>query len=148
MDWTMPLIWLIIMIVSIILEAVSGQFISIWFVLGSIVTFAVSFFNIPVIWQIVVFFGVSIISLIATRPFVKKVIKLKVEDTNLGRCVGKVGIVTEDIGGTESKGQVKVLGNVWTAISSDNRKIPAGAEVTIIQIDGVKLIVEPVKTLV
>lgn len=145
MDWIISLMWFGVVVLTVILETMNGQLISIWFMLGSIAALIASFFDVPFIWQLVIFIVLSIVSLIISRPFVKKFVKLKIEDTNLGRCLGKTGIVTEEIGGIEFKGQVKVLGNVWTAVSLDNVKIPVGSEVTVLKIDGVKLIVEPVK---
>lgn len=149
MDWVISLMWFGVIILTVILEAMNGQLISIWFMLGSVVALIVSFFDVPFIWQLVVFLALSIISLIVSRPFVKKFLKLRIEDTNSGRCLGKVGVVTEEIGsGTEAKGQVKVLGNIWTAMSSNDEVISVGSEVTVLKIDGVKLIVEPVKKMV
>lgn len=145
MDWTISLIWFGIIILTIFLESINGQLISIWFMLGSVAALIASFLGVPFIWQLVIFLILSIVSLVFARPFVKKFIKLKVEDTNSGRCVGKIGIVVEEIGGIESKGQVKVLGNIWTAISEGKDKISVGSEVMVLKIDGVKLIVEPVK---
>ena len=66
----------------------------------------------------------------------------KKEDTNAGRYLGKIGIVTSEINNIAAVGQVKVLGNVWSARSSDGSIIPAGASVLVLRIEGVKLIVE------
>ena len=42
-------------------------------------------------------------------------------------------------------GQIKVDGEVWSAISSDDVDIPKGTKVEIKEIKGVKAIVTPIK---
>ena len=61
--------------------------------------------------------------------------------TNADRIIGMTAIVTEPINNTEGKGQAKVEGQIWTARSSDNQVIPAGEQVIIESINGVKIIV-------
>ena len=58
--------------------------------------------------------------------------------TNADRYIGKAGVVTEQIDNEAARGLVKVLGSVWTARSADGSVIPAGANVEICAIDGVK----------
>ena len=41
-------------------------------------------------------------------------------------------------------GQVKVEGEVWTAVSNTDSTIEKGIEVEILKIDGVKLVVKPI----
>ena len=54
-------------------------------------------------------------------------------------------MVTEEIYNISAKGLVKVKGSVWTARSeADNERIAEGTHVTVIRIEGVKLIVRPV----
>ena len=56
--------------------------------------------------------------------------------------IGKTAVVTEEIDNLAGKGQVKVLGNVWSARSvNDDMKIPVGQHVVVQKIEGVKLIV-------
>ena len=54
-------------------------------------------------------------------------------------------MVTDAIDNSLAKGQVKVLGSVWTARSADGSAIAEGARVRVEAIDGVKLIVVPVE---
>ena len=92
--------------------------------------------------QIIVFLAVSAITLIATRPLVKKMMKKKVVATNADRNIGELGIVQSEISNIEGKGEVKVKGVVWSARSADDSPIPEGAKVCVKRIEGVKLIVE------
>lgn len=56
-----------------------------------------------------------------------------------------MGIVTIDINSLEGVGQIKVDGEIWSAKTETNDIILKGTKVKILKIDGVKLIVSPIK---
>lgn len=138
----MYIIWAAIIILFAVLEIVTAQLISIWFVLGAVGALIAAFCGANTTIQIVVFIAVTVITLIATRPIVKKHLNTKVQSTNADRCIGKTAVVIEQIDNLLPSGQVKVDGAVWTARSSDNTVIPADTIVTVEKIDGVKLMVK------
>ena len=61
--------------------------------------------------------------------------------TNADRLVGQQGIVTKEISDPFSVGQVKVLGETWSA-QSEITPVKVGAKVEVLEIVGVRLIVE------
>ena len=64
------------------------------------------------------------------------------EKTNVESLIGKQVIVSETIDNLKAAGQVKVNGLEWTARAADEEDIiPAGTEVTIKEVSGVKVIV-------
>ena len=63
-------------------------------------------------------------------------------NTNVFSLVGKDGIVTKNINSLESTGQVKVSGELWSA-TCNGENIEKSTTITVIDVDGVKLIVEP-----
>lgn len=65
--------------------------------------------------------------------------------TNADRCVGRTGVVLEDIDNLAAAGQVRVCGSVWSARSTDGTPIAAGTTVVVDRIEGVKLMVRPAK---
>ena len=136
------IVWAAAIIIFGVLEGVTAQLVSIWFVLGAIAALIASICGAPVYVQIIIFVAVTIITLIATRPLVKKKINFKAEKTNADRCIGESAVVTEEINNLEAKGQVKADGKIWTARSSDGSIIPENTVVTVEKIDGVKLIVK------
>lgn len=139
----MPLIWIGVMIVMLILEAVSAQLVSVWFVVGALAAAVSSFFTPSIPVQFCVFIVVSLVLLAATRPLVKKLrSNTKMTPTNADRYIGQTAVVIEDIDDVTGKGQVKVAGSVWSAKSSDGGVIEKGSDVTVREIKGVKLIVE------
>ena len=138
----MSLTWMIVFVVLICLELMTVNLVSIWFALGALASFILSFFVSNTTWQIATFVGVSFISLLFTKNFVKKIRGSQVVATNLDRVIGQIGIVTEEISKLEP-GEVKVDGKRWSAVS--NKKIKVGSKVEILSIDGVKLNVKEVR---
>ena len=141
---TMPWIWIGIMVLMAVIEGISAQLVSVWFVVGGLAAAVVSFFVPSVTIQLFVFVGVSLLLLAVTRPFVRKVkASTKVTPTNADRYIGKTAVVIDDIDCINGGGQVKVGGSVWSAKTADGVSIPKGSEVTVKGIMGVKLLVEP-----
>lgn len=138
----MTFTWMIIFIALLLLELATVNLVSIWFALGALASFVLSFWVDSVTWQIALFVLVSFISLLLTRSFVNKIRGGKVVPTNLDRVIGQIGLVTEEINKLEP-GEVKVDGKRWSAISS--KKIKVGSKVEILSIDGVKLNVKEIK---
>lgn len=134
-------LWAIAIVLFGILEAITAQLVSIWFLLGAIGALVTALCHGAFWLQIVVFFVVSIITLLVSKPLVKKVVSPKTEKTNADRCIGETGIVIEEINNVTSTGQVKINGNVWTARSTKGDVISKDALVIVDKIDGVKLMV-------
>lgn len=138
-------VWLGVFVLACFFEfATAAQLVSIWAAVGAVAAMIASFCNASVEVQFIIFFAVSILSLILTRPLVKKLIHNKNVPTNADMCIGQKGKVLAEIHGDEIRGQVRVSGTVWTAISEADGIIPEGAEVLVKRIEGVKLVVEPV----
>ena len=87
------------------------------------------------------FVAVSAITLILTRPLIKKHLKSKNEPTNADRVIGQTGVVIEKIDNVSAVGQVKVDGQIWSARCIEDTVIDEGKQVEIKRIDGVKLMV-------
>lgn len=134
----MAFCWLTVFIVLLLLEICTVNLVSIWFAIGAFISFFTAMFTDNVILQMVVFLVVSFITLIVTKPIVKKV-KSPKSSTNLDRVLGMEGLVTEDIKKFHV-GEVKVDGKRWSAISDVD--ISKGTVVIVKDIDGVKLIVK------
>lgn len=134
-------IWLVIIIFLIILEAITVDLVTIWYIVSALVALALSLFIDSFFIQFLVFVLLGTFLLITTRKQLVKLIGKKDEKTNLDRVVGMTGIVTEDIS-KNKMGAVKVDGKEWTAMS--DKKIIKDSVVKILSIDGVKLKVEEV----
>ncbi len=142
MEQYTPYLWLALIIVAAVVEAITAQLVSIWFVAGGIAGLIAYICGAPVWVQLILFIAVTAVTLLVTRPFVKRLLHFKKEDTNAGRYIGKEAVVIMEVNNALGHGQVKALGNIWTARSADDSVIPVGANVVIQAIEGVKLIVE------
>ncbi|MBO4392122.1 MAG: NfeD family protein, partial [Clostridia bacterium] len=81
------------------------------------------------------------LSLILTRPLIKKFILPKRVRTNYEQIIGQTAVVSEAIDNTEATGAGRINGTEWTARSEDGTKISVGTEVKVVAIEGVKAIV-------
>ncbi|WP_444657807.1 NfeD family protein [Caproiciproducens sp. R2] len=141
METYLPYFWLAVIIVAAVVEGSTAQLVSIWFVAGGVGALIANLCGAELWTQTVVFVVVTAVTLVSTRPLVKKLMNFKKEETNADRYIGKDGIVTAEINNTLGVGQVNVLGSVWTARSEDGSVIKIGKHVRIKAIEGVKLIV-------
>ena len=138
-------IWLIIAILFFILEMMGPGFLLFWVGVGALITMVVSLFVDSLVVQIGVFTISSILLLFFTRPFVKKFTKNDTTITNANSIIGKKAIVTKEINSLKGTGQIKINGEAWSAKSSNEDIIEEGAKVTVLNINGVKAIVEKAK---
>jgi len=139
---SMTIIWLVIAVVMAVVEAVTVQLVSVWFAIGAAAGCITSLITDSIPIQLIVFAAVTAIALAVTRPLVKRIKVKKAEATNSDRYIGKQGVVTQAIDNSAAKGLVKVGSSVWTARSQDGKPIKEGVSVTVIAIEGVKLIVK------
>jgi len=139
----MEFVWLGLVVLFIIVEALTVGITSIWFAAGSLVAFLLACLHLPFWLQLVAFIVVSVVLLILTKPLAQKYARGK-KATNFDLIIGRDGIVTQMIDNLEAKGQIKVLGQEWTARSEDGEVIPVGTKVSITRVEGVKAFVEKV----
>lgn len=135
----MTLFWFILFLVMLVIEFSTAGLVSIWFAFGALCTMGVATLTEHIVIQIISFIFISILSLILTKPLIKKFKVFDVQPTNSDRVIGKVADVTKDIT-PNNFGEVKIYGNYWTAVS--DVKIKTGTKVRVKAIEGVKLIVE------
>lgn len=139
-------IWLIIAGVCLVIEIITVGFLVFWLAIGALLAMLTSFFTDNLIIQTAVFVISSGLLIFATKPFVKKFMDNKKSvKTNVYSIVGKVGIVTSDINSIDGSGQVKVNGEIWSAVGENEANIAKGTEVQVKEINGVKAIVSPIK---
>ena len=138
----MTLFWLVLFVILSLFELVTVNLVSIWFAIGAIITTFVSLATDNIMIHLAVFTISSILLLLLTKPFVKKMKKREEVPTNLDMVVGKTGVVTETIE-KDDIGEVKVLGKKWSAYS--DKEIKENSKVKVLSINGVKLKVEEIK---
>ena len=137
----MSIVWVVIMVVFLVVEAATAGLTCIWFAIGALAALIAALFGAPIWLQLVWFFVVSVVTLYFTRPLVLKYVNSRSQPTNADMVIGKEALVTEAIDNVESAGAVAVGGKVWTARSENGEPIEVGSIVTVLRIEGVKLIV-------
>lgn len=143
MDWNMTVMWLGILVILVVIELFTMGLTTIWFAGGALVAALISIPGTPLIVQILFFLIVSTLLLYFTRPIAVKYFNRDRTRTNVESLIGRQAIVISEINNIEGIGQVNTGGMEWSARSSyHNIVIPVGAVVTVLGIDGVKLIVE------
>lgn len=143
MAMNMTVVWLAILVILVVVELITMGLTTIWFAGGALAAALVSIPGLPISLQIFVFLAVSGLLLYFTRPIAVKYFNRDRVRTNIESMVGRQAIVISEINNIEGVGQVNTGGMEWSARSSyNNIVLPAGAVVTILGVDGVKLIVE------
>ena len=131
-----PIIWLGILAVLLVIEGLTTALTTIWFAGGALAA--------AIVPQLLLFFGVSLVLLIFTRPVAMKLMNKNTEKTNVDSLLGKTAVVIQKIDNLAQTGQVRINDIEWMARTSDDTKtIPVDTVVTIKAVHGVRLIVEP-----
>ncbi len=137
--------WLVLFILFLVFEIATMGLTTIWFAGGAIVSFILALADIHIMIQIVVFFLISFVLLFFTRPVARKYINKNTVKTNVEELVGKVVRCTESIDNFNDMGRVKINGNEWMARTVvDGMTIPKDSMVQIVEIKGVKALVQPI----
>ena len=138
-----PLIWLGILAVLLVIEAITAGLTTIWFAGGALIAAIASYVGAGVMAQILLFLCISLVLLIFTRAVsINFFNKLSIQ-SNAISLFGKKAVVIQDIDNLAQTGQVRINDIEWTArTADDSQKIGKGAVVLIEEIRGVKLIVK------
>lgn len=142
----MPLwvIWLIASGVMLILEIFTVSFFLFFPGIAAFIAFICAILGLPLEVQVIVFISCTILMIAFIRPLITKFFKTKDVQMNSKSVIGKNAIVLRPIDNINKTGQVKVSGEVWSAISSDDEPIEVDTMVIVESIDGVKLVVRKV----
>jgi len=134
-------LWLGAFAVFGLVEAATAGLTSIWFALGALAALIATALGAQMWLQVTIFLLTSALTLAVTRPLIRRYGRRRTVPTNADRALGRTARVTEDIDNRLSAGTVYVDGKTWTARSADGSAIPKDAMVTVVAMEGVKLIV-------
>lgn len=141
----MPWIWFIIAIACVFIEMITpSSLLTIFFSFGALFALLTSLFIDNVFIQTAVFLIVSFVSLLSMRPFFNAMLRGETVSTNSNRIIGTQFHLDNDL--LKDKWYQQPVNNTtWSVISSTNKDISKGTLVEVISIDGVKLVVKPIK---
>ena len=140
-EW-MWIIWLTIFVVSLIIEAIGTDLVSIWFAFGALVSLIISFTACPWWVELIVFITVSASTLLVLRPLAHKWMRRGITKTNVDEIINSKGVMTAKYD-LLHHGEVKINGVIWTAIGQNEKDVLNVGDVeSVVGISGNKLIVK------
>ena len=139
--------WIIAAVLFAVIEAATVALVTVWFAVGALAAAIAAQFGASILFQVGTFVVVlRAILLCVTRPVFKKISVKKPQRTNADRFIGEEAMVIKKIDDINNDGQVKIAGQVWSAVSEDKSPLEEGTIVKVIAIRGVKLVVEPINS--
>jgi len=140
----MWVIWAVLTVVFLIIEAITLGLTTIWCAAGCAVAAVLDLCGVSETVQLIAMVVVSVICFVICMIWVKPMLdqkhKRELEPTNADRVIGKEGVVIKTIDPIEGKGQIKVMGQVWSAKADG--PIEEGTKIKVISMEGVKVRVE------
>ena len=138
-----PLLWLIVLAVLLIIEAITVGLTTIWFAGGALIAAVLSWMGMGIAVQCGAFLLISLVLLIFTRPLAVRYMNRGMTKTNVDSLIGEKAVVIQEINNLAQTGQVRINDIEWMARTvSDEELIPANTVVEIEAVRGVKLIVK------
>lgn len=134
------LIWLIVGILLIVAEVLSGDFVLVMLGTAALAAAGVTALGTGDLVSVLVFAATSVGLIIGARPYVKKKLALG-SSTKMHHeaLLGSKAISLTEV--NELSGQVKIGGDTWSARTLDGSVIEAGVAVTVVEISGATAVV-------
>lgn len=137
-------IWLGIMILFLVVEAFTVGLTTIWFAAGALVAMIACVLGLGTLGQFILFFAVSLVLLIFTRPVAIKYMNPHRIRTNYEDAVDKTVKITERVDNINGTGTAVLNGQEWTArMQQDDMVLEKGELAKVAVVEGVKLILVP-----
>jgi len=137
----LPWFWLGIMVLCLVFEAVTFSLTTVWAALSALLMIFLSRTGLPLRWQLLIFFLVTILLLAFTRPFAVKKLRIGRLATNVNSLDGQEVLVVKKITKFE-KGEVKASNGVlWTALGEGSDEIAKGSVCKVVRVEGNTLVV-------
>lgn len=135
-------LWLIIAGACLIAEVFTVGFLLFFPGIGAIIAFIAALLGATFTLQVIIFVISTILLIIFIRPIIAKMFKRKTPTPmNSESLIGKTGFVLKQIEG-DKKGQVKVAGEIWSAVCKEDQVIEEDSKIIVKEIKGVKLFVD------
>lgn len=134
-------IWIAVIVIAIIIEVMTDQLVSIWFVPGAVLATVLDFFTVSPIWQVLIVLVLAFAGILFVRKTLTKFKLDQANKTNIDAIIGERCVVSEKIDTFAGRGQVKVKGQIWSARGlKDDDAFEPGTTLTVVGVEGVKLI--------
>lgn len=136
-------LWTVFAIVMGIGEMFTAGFFLLPFAVGAAAAAILAWFNVAVIAQWLVFFGVSAFAFAYLRRYIGRQDEGTQPSVGANRWTGAEGIVLETIEPATGAGMVRVLNEEWRAMALG--RIETGTRIMVTEVRGTRLMVEPIE---
>ncbi len=137
----MLILWIVVMVVGVLVEAATLTLVSIWFAVGALGAVIAELLGASSTVQLIIFVVLSALMIAITRPLLKKIMPAKYTPTNSELDVGKQAVVIETIDNDRNEGRVRLDGVDWNAVSDDGSVIKKDTVVIVKEIGTTRLTV-------
>lgn len=134
-------IWIALIIIFSVIEVLTMGLTTIWFAGAALIALLAALVGLSVPVQIGIFLLSAALLIYFTKPLAKDFLRIGSEKTNVEAVIGQSGPVVKGIE-RYATGQVKINGQIWSALSEDGEPIETGIKVQVVAVEGVKLIVK------
>ena len=141
---TMFWIWLAVIVVTVVIEGITLDMVSVWFTAGAIVPLILAAVG-AVGWeiQLIIFIVISTVLILTLRKVTKRLLFKNGSKEQINTIIGKQTKMIEDAT-EDTVGSIKINDVVWSAKSEKDETIKKGELVEIIRVSGNKAIVKKV----
>ncbi len=131
--------WITVMTLAVILEALFRRYFGLLLLPGSTAAMLMAAYGVRRLYQVAVFFGVSLLLLFGL--FLVKKPRVEKKPLTMDAMIGEMATVIEPIESIAGSGEVEVLGTVWSAraIPEETVYLP-GDILSVVAVEGVTLI--------
>ena len=77
----MTIFWFCLFLVALVVELLTAGLVSIWFAIGALCTMGISYLTKNIVIQLLAFITISVLTLILTKPLIKKFKAFDVQPT-------------------------------------------------------------------
>ena len=133
--------WIAIIVAAVIVEVITDQLVSIWFVPGAVIATILDYFEVGIVWQILVVLVLAAGGIVFAKTCLAKKISSRIIKTNIEAIIGERCVVTEKFDNYVGCGQVKIKGQIWSARGVEEDDVfETGETLRVVAIEGVKVI--------
>ncbi len=136
--------WVVFGVAMLIVEVFTVGFWALPFSISSFLTALFAALGAPFYVQLGVFVFGSAVSVFSMQWVYRKYLKKSKDQelkTGVDRLIGQAAWVVSPIRGDFQRGEVKVGGETWTAVSESEEELAEGCKVIVRKVDGAKLVV-------
>lgn len=141
-------LWMVGGIVLLVVEMFTPGFVAAAVAVGCLAAVLPAFLGAGPAWQLGALGVGTLAVFVGARPFLRThLAPVDGYASNVDALVGRDGTVVEAGDGPETAPRVLVSGEEWRAVSASGEALVAGQEVTVVGVDGNKLVVLPADAL-